>query len=188
MKKIKINKKITLITVLFLIFFIFIPSVVLGQLIIPGGDLDNTPESEPIDFVGDDKPVYFIDQSSESGNAVNKSSESGAPGKNPSETGDTGGGAIFDNPIPKINSLAGLVHALLDAIINIGWIFVVLALIYTGFKFVTASGNPTELANAKKALLYTIIGGVILLGSMSISQVICKTAQKFDTDLICEII
>lgn len=94
--------------------------------------------------------------------------------------------ALFKNPI-QYNSIAGLVYALMTALIRLGWIVVVLALIYVGFSFVMASGKPDKIKDARNAFLYTIIGGVILLGSMAISQVVCNTAQTFDPGIQCTI-
>lgn len=164
------NKYIYILPVLFILIF-FIPVVVFGQYgpqqpydPVTGGDLDvNDPSPDSVQV-----------------NTTPTPTESGKLGKNPSESGDTG----LKNPI-KYDSFAGLVYALLSSVISIGWIVVVFALIFVGFKFVTASGNPTKLDDAKRAFMWTIIGGVILLGSMGISAVICNTAQQFNTSLDC---
>lgn len=90
---------------------------------------------------------------------------------------------IFQNPLTnngtEIENIYQLLYALLNALISIGWIFVIFAVIYSGFKFVLAAGKPDDIDAAKKTFMYTIIGAVILLGSMAISEVICNTAQQF---------
>ena len=52
---------------------------------------------------------------------------------------------------------------------------IVLAIIYSGFLFVAAQGNSEKLGEAKKALLYTLVGAAILLGSLAIAELIKNT-------------
>ncbi|MEK7099926.1 MAG: hypothetical protein AAB883_02195 [Patescibacteria group bacterium] len=88
-------------------------------------------------------------------------------------TSGTGGG--LQNPLQNINSLPELVDAILTAIVRIGGIVLVLALVYVGFLFVAAQGNEEKIRNARSALLWTVIGGLILLGATAISAVIKGT-------------
>jgi hypothetical protein len=69
------------------------------------------------------------------------------------------------------------IQRLLGFIIRIGTIVVVLMLVYTGFLFVKARGNPGEISTAKNSLLWTLIGGLILLGSQAIAKAIEATVQ-----------
>ena len=86
----------------------------------------------------------------------------------------SGGGGI-NNPIPKITSVPGLIQTILTGVLKIGIPVVALAIIYSGFLFVFARGNPEKLSKAKDALLYTVIGAAILLGSWAIAQMISNT-------------
>ena|SRR3989344_6167904 len=79
------------------------------------------------------------------------------------------------NPIPKITSLNGFIQTFLVSVIKIGIPIVALAIIYCGFLFVAARGNSEKLGKAKSALLYTLIGAAILLGSWAIAQLISDT-------------
>lgn|SRR3989338_2500412 len=79
------------------------------------------------------------------------------------------------NPIPKITSLNGFIQTFLVGVIRIGIPIVALAIIYSGFLFVAARGNSEKLGKAKSALLYTLIGAAILLGSWAIAQLISDT-------------
>lgn len=79
------------------------------------------------------------------------------------------------NPVPKITSIPGLVHTILTGVLKIGIPVVALAIIYCGFLFVKARGKPEEINKAKEALLYTLIGAAILLGSWAIAQMIQET-------------
>ena len=78
------------------------------------------------------------------------------------------------NPI-KSTTLVDLIKTILEGIIKIGMPVIVLAIIYSGFLFVSARGKPEKLEEAKKALLYTLIGAAILLGSWAIAQLISDT-------------
>ncbi len=78
------------------------------------------------------------------------------------------------NPI-KSDNIIGLIKTLLEGVLRIGMPIVALAIIYCGFLFVSARGNSEKLTKAKDALLYTLIGAAILLGSWSIALLIANT-------------
>ena len=84
------------------------------------------------------------------------------------------------NPIAQ-NSFTGLIHDLLVGAIKIGLPIVALAIIYCGFLFVFARGNTEKLGKAKEALLYTLIGAAILLGSWAIAQIINSTVTSLSS-------
>jgi Type IV secretion system pilin len=64
---------------------------------------------------------------------------------------------------------------ILQFVIEIGSIIVVLMLVYVGYLFVIAQGNPSKLASARSALLWTVIGALILLGAQAIAMGIQAT-------------
>lgn len=80
------------------------------------------------------------------------------------------------NPI-KATSVQGLIKTALETAIKIGIPVLALAIIYSGFLFVAAQGNSEKLDEAKRSLLYTIIGAAILLGSWAIAQLITETVR-----------
>lgn len=88
--------------------------------------------------------------------------------------GDLSGGKIV-NPLPNINSLDGLIQTILTGVIKIGIPIIALAIIYCGFLFVSARGNPEAIKKAKDALIYTLIGAAILLGAWAIALLIKNT-------------
>lgn len=95
----------------------------------------------------------------------------GGPGPNP----NTGGGTLtITNPI-NTNSINGFIKSVLVGLIKIGIPLIAIAIIYSGFLFVTAQGKPADIETAKRAFLYTIIGGAILLGAWAIAQLISNT-------------
>lgn len=87
----------------------------------------------------------------------------------------------IQNPLRKeISSIPALIYELINLAMTAGVYLAVLALIWVGFTFVLAQGNDTKISNAKKALLYVIIGIAILLGSKLIVEVIKNTLSQFN--------
>jgi hypothetical protein len=78
------------------------------------------------------------------------------------------------NPITT-NNINDLIKTLLEGVLKIGIPVVALAIIYSGFLFVSARGNSEKLGEAKKALTYTLVGAAILLGSWAIAELISNT-------------
>ena len=85
----------------------------------------------------------------------------------------------IENPIKGAGSLEDLLKLFIDAIIRLGSVVVVFMIIYSGFLFVKAQGNESELTKAKNTFLWTVIGAVILLGARAISAMIQGTAAQF---------
>jgi len=83
---------------------------------------------------------------------------------------------LIKNPISS-DTLIELIKKILEGAIKIGMPVIVLAIIYSGFLFVSAQGNSEKLGEAKRALLYTLIGAAILLGSWGIAQLITDTVK-----------
>ena len=81
------------------------------------------------------------------------------------------------NPL-KATSVSQVMTAFFDILVQLGAVAVVLAIIYAGFLFVAAKGNPEELNKAKKTFYWTIIGSLVLLGAQIIASVIEKTLKE----------
>lgn len=97
----------------------------------------------------------------------------------PSESGNqnvSGGGKLF-NPL-KATSLEGLLVSVLAFIARLGFIVVVVMIIWVGFMFVSAQGVPDKISKAKTALFWTIIGGLILIGAQAIAMLVQATASS----------
>lgn len=91
-------------------------------------------------------------------------------------TNTTGGATTLSNPL-NATSLAGLVEEILTALEQVGYVLVVLALVYCGFLFVAAQGKEEKIREARSALMWTIIGGLVLVGATAIQAVIVSTAN-----------
>lgn len=81
----------------------------------------------------------------------------------------------LENPLGTIDTLPGLVEGLLRIVLTIATPIVALAIIYAGFLFITAQGNPTKLQTARQTLMYVLIGAGILLAAYVISEAIVGT-------------
>lgn len=86
----------------------------------------------------------------------------------------------FNNPLdPSISSVSGLFVAILNIIIIFSTPIIVFFLILAGFKYVTARGNPVKIQEASKALMYGIIGGVIIVAAVAILAIIGDVVNSF---------
>lgn len=97
--------------------------------------------------------------------------------------GPTSGNIIhLDNPFKTGGNLIEFITVIINNIIlPIGGVLAVLAFIFSGFKYVTAQGDPSKIKEAHRALLYTVIGTAILLGAWLIAGVISNTIDKLKT-------
>lgn len=83
---------------------------------------------------------------------------------------------MLENPL-NASSIAELLTVVLDAVIRLGTLFLILMLVYVGFLFVAAQGKEEKIRDARSALMWTVIGGLILLGAQTISLVIQATVE-----------
>ncbi|MFA5827590.1 MAG: pilin [Candidatus Paceibacterota bacterium] len=84
----------------------------------------------------------------------------------------------IENPLKNTTTINELIKTILEGVIKIGMPIIALAIVYCGFLFVQARGNPEAIKKAKDSLLYTLIGAAILLGSWAIAQLISDTVLK----------
>lgn len=87
------------------------------------------------------------------------------------------GGSGLTNPL-AVNSLQDFLNAILTGVVEIGTIILIMMLVYVGFLFVAARGNAEKLQSARSALVWTVIGGLILLGATAIQLVISGTVDS----------
>ncbi len=126
-------------------------------------------------------PTLAFAQGSIGGNPSNP----GNIGSNPSNPGSIGGNPPASNgEVSLMNPLGNktlmeFIQDILDVILVFAVPLIVFFIILAGFNFVMARGNDGKLESAKKALLYAIIGGVIILGAYVILEVISGTIDAF---------
>lgn len=85
----------------------------------------------------------------------------------------------IENPLgDKVNSIPALIKTALEFVVKIGVPVIAFAIIFVGFSFVAAQGNPEKLKKAKDSMLYTLIGAAIVLGAFVIAKAIGGTVEQ----------
>lgn len=90
----------------------------------------------------------------------------------------SGGGETLVNPLKGIQSLPELIDKIIQGVVQLAGIALMIALVIVGFRFVAAQGNPAKIQKARTALMWTLLGGLILLGASGISRLIAETVQN----------
>ncbi len=91
--------------------------------------------------------------------------------------GDAEKTVTIENPI-KATSIVLLFQTILDIVMVFAVPLIVFFIIYAGFLYVTAQGNSGEIEKAHKALLYALIGGLLILGARVLIEVIQGTVDS----------
>jgi len=90
---------------------------------------------------------------------------------------DTGNKVYGQNPTQNSASLADKVGGIINVILGfLGIIFLIL-IIYAGFLWMTAGGNDDTVSKARKILINSTIGLVIVIGAYVISSFIFNQIQ-----------
>ena len=80
----------------------------------------------------------------------------------------------FENPL-NFDTVCGFLKAVFNALIIIGIPIATLFIVWAGFLFVWARGNPEALTKAKKNAGWVVLGLAIFLGAWFLSQIIAAT-------------
>lgn len=85
---------------------------------------------------------------------------------------------VIPNPIGA-QSFPKLIDALATALIQIGGVLAVVAIVIVGFKFLTASvsGDTKSIGEAKKMLWWVLIGTAIVVGSSVLAKAVINTIE-----------
>lgn len=86
--------------------------------------------------------------------------------------------AALENPL-AYTSIIDVLNAILDILLIFALPIIIFFIVFAGFKYVTARGNPGEIQKANQALTYALIGGAIVLGARVIGGVISATISTF---------
>ena len=84
-------------------------------------------------------------------------------------------GPKLASPTPAIGTLFDFITKVLEIVIKISIPVVALAFIWTGYLFVSASGDPTKIKEARGWLLGTVIATAIIFGSIVIANIVQGT-------------
>jgi hypothetical protein len=86
--------------------------------------------------------------------------------------------AQIENPLGAGKTLTMVVADLLKLAAQIGAIFCVFFIIYSGFLFIKAQGDSAELKTAKSIFFWSVIGTAVLLGATVIADLITGTVES----------
>jgi hypothetical protein len=114
------------------------------------------------------------------------SSDSG--GDDPSDDDDPSGGGISGGDVPgessggitnpiSANTFAELVELVTKWIIDIALVLAPLIIVYGGFTYITAAGEPAKMESGKKIILYAVIGFILVLLAVSLVGVLTDLAK-----------
>ncbi len=96
---------------------------------------------------------------------------------NPGPSSSQGTRSIL-NPLSS-QTIPEFLYKILDVLLTFAIPIIVLYIMYAGYLFVTAAGNEGQISTAKNALLWAVVGGVIVLGAKLIVSVIQGTVAAF---------
>lgn len=99
----------------------------------------------------------------------------------PQSVSALGESVSLDNPLVT-DSIQEFLLAVLRIFMIVAIPIVIFFIILAGFKFVTAQGNAEELQAAKRALLYALVGGLIILGALAIVGIVTNLVSVFTGD------
>ncbi|MES3005422.1 MAG: hypothetical protein V4664_00555 [Patescibacteria group bacterium] len=106
------------------------------------------------------------------------SNTGGTSASNSGGTSASNGGGI-QNPLGQNNKdLASFLESLLRIVFLLGTMIAVFFIVYAGFKYVMAQGDPAKLKSAHSMLLWACVGTAILLGAQVIADVIANTVKQ----------
>jgi len=86
----------------------------------------------------------------------------------------------LNNPFGGANtSITDLLYALVNVLLVFAVPVIVVCVIFAGFMYVTAQGNPEKVKTASRALLYALIGAVIIVGAYAIIAIVQSIVAEF---------
>jgi hypothetical protein len=88
-----------------------------------------------------------------------------------------GAAETLSNPT-RVNTLQDFIKEILSIVVKVGVPVAVVFLIWSGFLFVTAQGDETQLKKARWSFLGTSIGVAVLLGSWLLASIIKSTVDQ----------
>ena len=86
-------------------------------------------------------------------------------------------GSSFANPL-NVGSIQDLIAKALMILVQVSLPIISLFIVYSGFQFVAARGNPESIKVAKRNFLYIMIGTVMILGALLIANLLSNTVNQ----------
>jgi len=82
------------------------------------------------------------------------------------------------NPF-AVTSIQGILVEIINVLLIFAVPVVMFFIIYAGFNYVMAQGNPAKVATASRSLMYALIGATIMFGAWTIAAIIKSTIESF---------
>jgi|GEM_PF-2121921 len=129
--------------------------------------------------IGPSGPSGSGPASGPSGSGPASGPSASGPASGPSASGGSGcqSGELC-NPLES-DSIPAFLLKIIDVILVFALPLIIIYIMYAGFLLVTSQGNPSEIETARSALLWAVIGGVVILGARLIIEVIQGTIEAF---------
>lgn len=166
-----------------------LPSVtkVLAETFGPSAPQDTSVPLGPTYPVGGDSGAGTgVSGSSGAGTGVNGNSGVGSGVSGNAGPGNPVGGNNGQNAIvnpTSFKNICDFINTILNIVAEIGAIVAVMFIIWSGFLFIKAQGNKSEIQTAKSTFYTTIIGTAILVGASVITKIIINTVGAVATSV-----
>lgn len=72
------------------------------------------------------------------------------------------------NPL-KVDTLAQLINKVIDFVFIMAWMITPIMIIVAGFFFITAQGEPEKILKAKKIVLWSLIGLLVITSAKGLT-------------------
>jgi hypothetical protein len=95
-----------------------------------------------------------------------------------SQVGPVTGASAISNPSFVTGDFATILNRVVDYMIDYGIVLLGAMVVWTGFLFVKAQGNEKDLGPAKQSLIWTIVGGAIIIAAKGISLLVQGTVSS----------
>ena len=87
--------------------------------------------------------------------------------------------AQFENPLKsEFSTVERFIAGALRAMVMVALPVLALFIVFSGFKFIAAQGNPQKLGEAKMNFVYVILGALLILGAWIIATLIGGTVSQ----------
>lgn len=83
----------------------------------------------------------------------------------------------LENPL-KFSSIEKFIEGFLRAIVIIALPLITIFIVYAGFKFIAARGNPEGLNDAKRNMAYVLVGAILILSAWVLATMIGGTVRQ----------
>jgi hypothetical protein len=82
------------------------------------------------------------------------------------------------NPIIEYPTVQKFIEGVLKAIVWISLPIISFFIVYAGFKYVLARGNPGKIEEAHRNFFYVVIGAILILGAWVLATLIGGTVSQ----------